>query len=219
MKRLLHKENFVGEIREVRVTAMGLVESPSTYSWQKDPDIVGVNAMTLGLWAEVFNRWASLPRRVAAFAKPSESQRITADGGTVAALVPGSITAVAELENGARATYHFSDSAAFGPGNSMEIYGTRGALVYKFFTEEMQGASEGSEQTAPIPVPAEEERFHTTDAEFIAAIREGGPVSPDFEDGVRYMSFCEAVALSAESGQAVELPLQQPAMLSWGRRL
>ena len=99
------------------------------------------------------------------------------------------------------------------------IYGTRGALVYKFFTEEMQGASEGSEQTAPIPVPAEEERFHTTDAEFIAAIREGGPVSPDFEDGVRYMSFCEAVALSAESGQAVELPLQQPAMLSWGRRL
>ena len=45
-------------------------------------------------------------------------------------------------------------------------------------------------------------------------IREGTPVLPDFEEGIRYMEFCEAVALSAKTGSAVSLP-PQPRMDSW----
>jgi predicted dehydrogenase len=219
MKRLLHEQDFVGEIREVRVSAMSLAETNMAYSWKRDPDVVGVNAMTLGMWSEVLNRWAPLPRRLVAFARLGDSQRIATVEGMAGTQVPGSIAALSELENGASAMYHFSDWVPFGPSHSIEIHGTRGVLLYKLFQEEIFGASEGSKQMIPIPVPPGDERQHTTDAEFIAAIQNGGCVSPDFSDGVRYMEFCEAVALSAHSCRIVDLPLRQPAMASWGKSL
>jgi predicted dehydrogenase len=91
--------------------------------------------------------------------------------------------------------------------------------VYKFFAEEVHGASGGAGTLQPIPIPENEERFHTTDAEFIQAIRGGPKVSPDFAEGVRYTAFCEAVALSVKEGKEVNLSQLQSSMLSWGRRL
>ena len=89
---------------------------------------------------------------------------------------------------------------------------------YEIF-ENALGATGDAGEPAPMVVSAEEERSQTTDREFIDAIRRGVAVSPTFEEGLRYMEFCEAVALSAHSGSAVRLPLAQPAMDSWGKRL
>ena len=58
----------------------------------------------------------------------------------------------------------------------------------------------------------------TTDAEFVRAILHGGSVEPDFEEGVRYMEFTEAVAKSAHTGRVVTLP-PEPTMESWGQLL
>ena len=46
-------------------------------------------------------------------------------------------------------------------------------------------------QKVEIEISPEEERLHSTDAEFIGAIREGTQVSPDFEEGLHYMEFLE----------------------------
>ena len=44
--------------------------------------------------------------------------------------------------------------------------------------------------------------------EFVAAIRGEGPVKlPDFDTGVRYMEFVEAVAQSLASNRPITLPL------------
>ena len=69
-----------------------------------------------------------------------------------------------------------------------------------------------------IEVSDEEVRLQTTDAEFVNAILHGGTVEPDFEEGVRYMEFTEAVAISAHTGQTVTLP-PEPTMEAWGSRL
>ena len=135
------------------------------------------------------------------------------------ATVPDSVVSAGTLQCGAAFSYHLSHSASFSPGHRIEIYGSRGALIYRLFSEEILGATGGAGEPAPIAVSAEEERSQTTDREFIDAIRRGGTVSPTFEEGLRYMEFCEAVALSAHSGSAVRLPLAQPAMDSWGNRL
>ena len=50
------------------------------------------------------------------------------------------------------------------------------------------------------------------------AILHGGTVEPDFEEGVRYMEFTEAVAISAYTGEAVTLP-PEPAIEAWGQAL
>ena len=46
--------------------------------------------------------------------------------------------------------------------------------------------------------------------EFISAIRGNEKIKfTTFEDGVKYMDFTEAVAISSKTGQAVDLPLKR----------
>jgi predicted dehydrogenase len=57
-------------------------------------------------------------------------------------------------------------------------------------------------------IPPEEHGRWRVEEEFINAIRGREKVTRTrFEDGVRYMEFTEAVIRSAQSGQAVNLPL------------
>ena len=217
MKRLL-ADGYVGDIREVRVTGASLLEPGDGYSWQQDPDVTGVNAMTMGMWAEVLNRWVGPATRVMATGKSHRRRRATADGDEVDSVVPDSLGIAADLECGATATYHFSTAAAFGPGSSIEIYGSRGALVYTLFEERIEGATSGDDTLRPIPVPEAEERRQTTDSEFVRAILEGTPVSPDFPEGARYMEFSEAVAISLATGRGVAVPPPER-MDAWGRFL
>lgn len=219
MKRLLHKENFVGEVTELRVTGMSFEKLSAGYDWRFDPEVVGVNALTLGLWVEVAHRWVGPAAIVSAVAKVHHPVRSSVTGTSVTATVPDSVVAAGTLQCGASFSYHLSQSASFSPGHTIEIYGSRGALIYRLFSEEILGATGDAGELTPMVVSAEEERSQTTDQEFIDAIRTDGTVSPTFEEGLRYMEFCEAVALSAHSGSAVRLPLAQPAMDSWGKRL
>jgi predicted dehydrogenase len=196
---------------------MGLVEPWEGYDWRDDREVVGVNAMTLGLWAEVLGRWVGPATRVAAIGKTHRRQRRTPTGEWVDTVVPDSLAVAAELECGATASYHFSSGSPFGPGHTIEIHGNRGVLVYLLSKDEIRGATVGDDELRMIPIPREEERSHDTDAAFVRAIQEGTPVSPDFEEGLRYMEFCEAVALSLKTGAIVSLPLSRASMESWDR--
>jgi predicted dehydrogenase len=219
MLRLLHQEGFVGEIREVRVTGMELAPPKETYEWARDPDVVGVHAMNLGMWVEVLNRWVGPATRVTATGTIHHRKRKTYEGDWVDAAVPDSLAVVADLECGATASYHLSTGAAGGPGSCIEIYGSRGALAYQLFVEEIRGASGAGAGWQPIPIPAEEAGSQTIDTDFVQAIRTGSPVSPDFVEGLGYMKFCEAVALSMKTGSLVSIAGLEPRMHSWGRWL
>ena len=206
VRRLL-ADGYVGDVREVRVTGLDFAPAGDEYRWQVDPDVVGVNTMALGMWAEVLHRWLGPVRRLIATAATHDPERTTADGARVAAAVPDSLSVSGTLENGATLSCHFSTHAAFGPGNTIEIFGNRGVLAYTLFGDELRGATEGDAAVAPIEIPPDEVRLQTTDAEFITAILTGSAVSPTFEDGLRYMEFCEAVAVSAATGRAIDMRL------------
>ena len=86
-----------------------------------------------------------------------------------------------------------------------------GALIYELFTERLRGGP-AVDALEPIAIPAAEVREQTTDAEFVRAIIEGGAISPDFGEGMRYMEFCEAAAISLHRERTVTLPLEQGEM-------
>ena len=216
MIRLLHEDKFVGDICEVRVTGLAVdtkLESYQSYRW--DPQVSGLNTMTLGMWNEVVNRWLGPTSRLAALAQSHRHSRSRSRAAPEMD-VPDSVVVAAQLGCGATASYHFSNWAAASPGSSIEIYGTQGALVYHLFTEEIRGLSGDGNELKPIPISRLEQRFQDTDSQFIRAILDGSSVEPTFQEGLEYMQFLEAVALSLKLGQTVSLPVESR-MQTWGR--
>ena len=68
----------------------------------------------------------------------------------------------------------------------------------------------GTDALSEIPITPEKARAWRVEADFIDAIREDKPVEfTDFATGVAYMEFTEAVARSAQQGEAIDLPLEE----------
>ena len=53
MLRLLHDEDYVGELREIRVVGMAAPAPRDSYDWRRDPDVTGLHLLTMGMWIEV----------------------------------------------------------------------------------------------------------------------------------------------------------------------
>jgi predicted dehydrogenase len=125
------------------------------------------------------------------------------------------VQALAVLENGARAVYHFSGALPFGQAAGITLYGSDGVLHYDITSDRIRGAGRKAglsgarlDELQEIPIPPDRARAWQVEADFVQSIRTGAPVRfTDFATGVAYMEFTEAVARSAQSGAAVELPL------------
>ncbi len=218
MKELI-SGGFLGELREVQVVGLGaaLADAASPLSWRQDAALSGFNMLALGILHETLSRWVPPPVSVLAQAHAHIATRIDPASGVRRPVgTPDSVQVLAALENGARAVYHLSGATPFGQATTVSLYGSEGALHYDLATDRIRGASRGrganpgqAHELQEIAIPAEKEGGWRVEADFVDAIREGRPVElTDFAAGVQYMEFTEAVARSAQRGEAVELPLE-----------
>lgn len=217
MLRLL-QDDYIGELREAHVVGMAAPAPRDSYDWRRDPDVTGLHLLTMGMWVEVLNRWVGPATSLGARAAYHFDKVKNSDGELVDATVPDSVSITADLECGATASYHFSTEASFAGPHKIELYGSKGALIYTLFGDEIHGATAGMSSMQPIEPLPDEIRLQTTDAEFIQAIREGTSVHPSFDEGVQYMEFCEAVGQSVMFDKVVDLP-PEPLLATWGRTL
>jgi predicted dehydrogenase len=139
--------------------------------------------------------------------------RIDPESGVRRAVgTPDSVQVLAVLENGARATYHFSGVTPFGQEMAINLYGREGALRYDLLHDRVFGARgrQGTGEMEELAILPEKARSWRVEAEFVEAIRGGGRVEmTDLATGVMYMEFTEAVARSAARGEPVNLPLEE----------
>jgi predicted dehydrogenase len=130
---------------------------------------------------------------------------------------PDSVQVLTVLENGARASYHFSGVTRFGQQMSIALLGTDGVLHYDLLSDRIFGARSSKEvsaarreELAEILITEDKARAWRVEADFVDAIRLKTPVRlTDFETAVHYMEFTEAVVLSSQSGERVMLPLER----------
>jgi predicted dehydrogenase len=88
------------------------------------------------------------------------------------------------------------------------LFGTEGTLRLDTASLELYGGRRRDKDQQKIVIPQEELGRWRVEEEFVNAIRGTERVThTSFEDGVRYMEFTEAVIRSAQSCQAVNLPL------------
>jgi predicted dehydrogenase len=211
---------YVGQLREVLVHAFGssLADAAAPLSWRQDVALSGFNMLVLGIVHETLTRWTAPAMRVMAQVHAFIPSRIDPESGVRRAVgTPDSVQVLAALEDGARAVYQISGVTPYGQGTGIWLYGSRGVLHYDLLADRIRGASRQSgkpeakaDDLEEIPIPPEKARTWQVEADFIDAIRKRTPVRfTDFETGVAYMEFTEAVARSAEQGIAIELPLAE----------
>jgi len=211
VKELL-ADGFLGQLREVVVlgTSNALANSHMPLYWRQSAEYSGLNALALGILHETLVRWVPDPVRVLAQTHIFTPERLDVETADMAEVgTPDSVHVLTTLRGGARGVYHLSAVMHHGPGMQIHLYGRHGTLKYEFLPEDrLMGAAEGEKELHEIVVPPEKAGQWRVEEEFIQAIRGEGKVElTDFATGVRYMEFTEAVARSAQTGKAVELPL------------
>jgi predicted dehydrogenase len=216
----LINDGYLGELREVHVHHFQppLADPEAPLSWRQDAILSGYNMLTLGIVHETLMRWTPSPILIRAQVHAHYPTRVDPQSGVERPVgTPDSVQALAVLANGTRTTYHFSGVVPFGQSAGIQLLGSDGVLTYDLLNDRIRGASlrHGQkpmrlEELPEIAIPAESAGKWNVEADFIAAIREGRAIEfTTFEAGVAYMEFTEAVALSAETGEAVALPLAE----------
>jgi len=214
MKELI-EDGYLGELREVQVYNLNhaLADPAAPLSWRQDAALSGFNMLTLGILHETLLRWLPPPVRVLAQVHAFVPGRIDPQSGVKRSVgTPDSVQVLAVLENGARAVYQLSGVMPFQQGAGIRLYGTEGVLHYDLLNDRIFGRNrrKAAGELEEIAIPAGKARGWRVEEEFVAAIREGAPIElTDFQTGVKYMEFTEAVARSAQLGAAVELPLEE----------
>jgi len=219
--RELLDAGYLGELREAQVVHLtgALADPVAPLSWRQDEALSGFNTLTLGILHETLLRWAPPPVRVLAQAHAFVPTRVDPASGVRRGVgTPDAVQVLAVLANGARAVYHFSGVTAFGQTATITLFGTKGVLQYDLAADRLRGAAQQGQRVGArldeleeIPIPPDKAMGWRVEEEFVSAIRDQTPVRfTDFATGVAYMEFTEAVARSAQSGAAVDLPLELP---------
>lgn len=213
VKRLID-DRYVGTLREVHVHGLAgqYADSKAPIGWRQMTRYSGYNMLSLGMLYETVSRWVAPATRVLArAAKLIPARRDPeVEGKKVRVGTPDSVQVLTTHTDGSIGVYRVSGLVRHGGGSGVEMHGSRGTLVYDFTRDVVLGSRKAEAELRPLKVPQEFASGWNVEADFVASIREGRPVTrTDFNAGVRYMHFTEAVARSSRHEEPIGLPLQE----------
>ena len=201
-------EGYVGEVLAVELMgAQGRFAEPEApLHWRQDVSLSGHNVLNMGIWYEAMMRWLGPARRVTAMTKIAVPRRRDAAGAWREVRVPDHIDILGALGGGAVAHLRFSAVTALAPSPEAWIFGSEGTLRLEADARRLSGGRRGDSELSEIAIPAERRVGWRVEEEFVNAIRGREKITrTNFEDGVRYMEFTDAVAKSAASGQTADV--------------
>ena len=206
IKRLI-ADGYIGDVLAVEARAGGaFLDSEAPLQWRQDFDFSGLNIMSMGIWYEALIRWVGEATRIMAMGKTFVKMRPDADGVMRSVRIPEHIDVVGDLECGAQLHIQVSNVAGLAGAPEVYVFGSNGTL--RFSGNSLYGGQKGDSELTEIDIPDSEAGAWRVEEEFVNAIRGKEVIThSDFETGVKYMEFTEAVTLSMQSGTAIALPL------------
>ncbi len=208
LQRLIN-EGYLGDLLAVDIQVLGpdFVDDSSPLHWRQNRDLSGYNILNMGIWYEAMIRWAGRATKVSAMTRVNVPHRQDDTGNKVAVSIPDHVDILCELTGGAQAHMRFSAVTGLSPGNEVWLYGSQGTLRLDQRLN-VSGGRRGDHQLTDINNPPESQYSWRVEDEFISAIQGKEEVTrTPFSVGVHYMEWTEAVTRSAQSGQAISLPL------------
>ncbi len=207
IKRLI-AEDYIGDVLAIEARAGGaFLDSESPLQWRQDFDLSGLNIMSMGIWYEALMRWVGEATRIMAIGKTFVKMRPDADGVMRSVRIPEHIDVVGDLACGAQLHIQVSTVAGLAGAPEVYLFGSNGTL--RFSGNKLYGGQEGDAELTEMDIPDAEAGGWRVEEEFVNAIRGNEVIThTDFDTGVKYMEFTEAVTRSMQSGTAITLPLQ-----------
>jgi len=193
----------LGTLREVFLTATSdsLADSSLPLTWRQDLTLSGKNTLYLGIYYEMALRWlghgvTSVIADAAIFTKERKDE----EGVPEPTTIPESVTVLGTYADGARLIAHFSGVERSGPRAEIRLNGGKAGLRLDLAKNELWLAR-ADEPEKLVEITPEKRGAWRVEADFVASIREGSAARlTDFETGVKYMQFTEAVWDSWHTG-------------------
>jgi predicted dehydrogenase len=201
-------EGYAGEVLSVELQGSqgGFVSPDGPLHWRHDVTRSGHNILNMGIWYEAMMRWVGPARRVMAMTKIAVPRRRDDSGAWHDVKVPEHVDILATLTSGAVAHLRFSAITGLSPAPQAWIFGSEGTLRVEADAKRLSGGRRGDKELREIIIPSEKRVGWRVEEEFVNAIRGREKIThTNFEDGVSYMEFTDAVTKSAQSGQAVDV--------------
>ena len=205
----LLKSGTLGTLREVLLTCTndGFADSNTLRSWRQDNALSGKNTLYLGIYYEMVLRW--LGQGVTALiadATVFTKERKDEEGVPWPTSIPESVTVLGRYAEGARFVAHLSGVERTAPRSEIRLNGSLAGLRLDFAKNELWLSKPGVPDQL-VEIAPEKRGAWRVEADFIDSIRARKPVRlTDFETGVKYMQFTDAVWESWNSfGQRVTL--------------
>ena len=206
IKRLI-AEDYIGDVLAIEARAGGaFLDTESPLQWRQDFDLSGLNIMSMGIWYEALMRWVGEATRIMAMGKTFVKMRPDADGVMRSVRIPEHIDVVGDLACGAQLHIQVSTVAGLAGAPEVYVFGSNGTL--RFSGNKLYGGQKDDAELSEIDIPDSEVGGWRVEEEFVNAIRGNEVIThTDFDTGVKYMEFTEAVTRSMQSGTAITLPL------------
>jgi len=204
--RAMLRDGKIGQLLEVRVVHTGgqFASPKAPMTWRQDAALSGKNILSMGIMHETVQRWVEDdPSWLIADGEVFQKQRFYPDANEVSEVsIPDSLTLFGRFsKTGARMVYHFSGVESGKSRMEFRLNGSAGALRFDAFQTSLLFAEAGTTEEKRITLSRADSRGWQVEADFVASIREGKPVTlTSFEQGLRYMTFTEMVSQSLANG-------------------
>jgi predicted dehydrogenase len=201
-------QGYAGDVLsvELQTSSRQFVQPDAPLHWRQNIALSGSNIFTMGIWYEAMMRWVGHARRVTAMTKIVVPRRRDETGAWHDVRVPDHVDILATMPSGAIARLRVSTVAALAPPTDAWIFGSEGTLRIEPEAKRVSGGRRGDKELKEIAIAPEKRIGWRVEEEFVNAIRGREKITrTNFEDGVRYMEFTDAVSKSATSGQTVDV--------------
>ncbi len=202
-------EGFLGELLSVEYQALQnrFADRGGALHWRHDWKLSGYNALNIGAAYESMMRWVGRGNRIMAMAKIHVPYRRNESGALTSVSIPDHVDILYELANNAQVHMRMSATTGLSTGTQIWLYGTEGT-IHVDQQQRIFAGRRGDTQLTEVPNPPEQQAYYRVEEEFTNAIRGQEEITMvPFETGVHYMEWTEAVIRSAQTGQAIYLPL------------
>ena len=185
------------------------INTDAPLHWRHNRQLSGYNIMGMGIWYETLMRYVGPATKVMAMTRVFTNQRKDESGILRGVTVPDHVNVLCEFASGVQADLSWSTVTGLQTGAELWIFGSEGTIKLEGPPfDKVSVGKNGDKALTDHPIADGKRGNWQVEADFINSIRGNAPVThTPFDVGLQYMEFTEAVTRSAQTGQAVYLPL------------